>query len=177
MRCNLKWLTRPSVPELAPADGPGYSELDEFRSVSLLANIVCETRYSTELTIEDYLAGIYIGALEKVAHYWHHWEQFERLVARYCFVAEPRWMYWSRAYERRRTKKWFSIISLKTLSPNLRTVLQAATVTSSAAAQYRWPVSSRSFLLSVAIAKLPISERLLESGLNVHQLEKDLLRN
>jgi hypothetical protein len=75
-----------------------YQASRDFGYCLSFAMKFAESRGSLTLDLSDLLAGLFVANLEKLAKYWHDWEDFEALVATECGVREPRWFYWIQAY-------------------------------------------------------------------------------
>jgi hypothetical protein len=137
-------------------------------------------RSSSTLEPRDILGGIFVATLEfpRIAQYWRAWQDFEDLVVSECGSLGARMTYWLLAWEgaRRQRRGFYAPFGSKRRSPDLDAVY--ATAEASAAARdgalNQIPMLTPEDILlgMVKRAELPISGRLLLSGLVTARLEE-----
>jgi hypothetical protein len=147
------------------------------------ALMVADERGSDRLEPRDALAGIYIASAEfdGLLRYWSDRGHLERLVKSECGSLNPRLFYWCWGAERWRDgpRHRLSFASqFKKISPELDRVLVSASDFASrrdrGSSNAHVVVPEDVLLAIVRLEDLPISRSLLESGLNVAQLEREV---
>jgi hypothetical protein len=137
-------------------------------------------RGSSRLEPRDILGGIFIAALEfpRIARYWREWGEFEHLVVAECGNIGARIIYWLALWDgvRRPKAGLYAPFGSKRRSPDLDKIYAAAKDLASAReGELRGaPVVAPEDLLLAMVrrAELPISGRLLSSGLVMARLEE-----
>ncbi len=140
--------------------------------------MVADERGSERLEPRDALAGIYIASFEfdSLLRYWNDRGRLERLLVSECGTLNPRLFYWFWWAKHR-----FSFGSrYKKASPELERVLASACDFASGrdrgSSSAHIVLPEDVLLAMVRLGDLPISKKLLDSGLDVAQLERQVER-
>lgn len=138
--------------------------------------MIARDQRSRYLEPHHLFAGIYVGCGERITPYWENADVIEDFLDRELRVREPRYYYWIRMYRkdhriirRRAPQIWM-------LSESCRKVEELATqyATSRHRGGEDRPIVRipEDYLLAMARAELPISEKLIASGINLLKLEQ-----
>jgi ClpA/ClpB-like protein len=156
---------------------PSDSSVDLLHSM-LIAMALCDLRGSTELMIEEMLAGIYLAVGDRISGYWRDPKTLERLARARPEVASAMLKYRSlgkREAVRRLTPA--DVMKIKMLPPELVSVFRTASEFVSAALRRNLDpppaVTPEVFLLAlINHPELPIAKTLRASGLSIERLQR-----
>ncbi len=145
---------------------------------------MADERGSDSLEPRDALAGIYIAGAEfdGLLRYWKDPGGLERLLQSECGTLNPRlfyWFWWAKKRSGKSLGQRFSFGSrYKKISPELETVEVSACDFASrrprGSGKFDIVVPEDILLAMVRLGDLPISKKLLDSGLDVAQLERQV---
>ena len=148
------------------------------------------------IDVADVLAGIYINSLERIGKYWSDAEAIEIFVEEHCGINPQRWDHWIMHFDQvyRSPKKSFNRarIGMRGLrrkprsfvgvgfkqSPDLLAVYkiaEAMAISRSDMFGEKLPlVTLESFLLATSKHSSPVGKHLVESGIDLAKLKRDV---
>jgi len=173
------WNRDKEITKGATLTSPLGNSSSDVRFVWLFAHMVCTDRRAEVVELSDLLAGIYISSLEKLSMFWSDWQKFEELVERECALRDPRWFYWTRAYDAIRHPSRDSFTGkFKRCHPEVEeTKNEVKEIAKRRADAPQFAViNSRDILFSIARrSDRPLGKKLADSGLDLVRLQNSLM--
>lgn len=168
----------------------------ELLQADSYAFMLAHDRGERVIHVADVLAGMYINSFEKIVKYWSDPEAVEIFIEEHCGINPQRWDYWIMHFDQvyghakkkfdrlrigmrglRRKPRSFVGVAFQQ-SPDLLAVYKIAedmaTSRSDRLGEKLPVVTLESFLLATAKHAAPIGKHLVESGIDLAMLERDV---